>query len=261
MTSLQEAMSSDRFLVTAELEPPKGTELEPLAALAQSLGRRLDALVVSDNNRAQARLDPLAAALLIKERAACQLVITLTCRDRNRLALTSQMLAAGAAGFGNLLLVSGDFVSLGDHPGAKPVYDLDSVQALDLAGKLASGRDLAGNQLQGAPSFFLGAGVAPAAQPLALQALKARKKIQAGARFLVTRPLAEVAELEALLAELGSLEVPLLAGVEVGEALDKDRAAELVKQIKSGNLARGVHLSAPGDPAGLEALLDLCGLG
>ncbi len=261
MTSLQEAMASDRFLVTAELEPPKGTDWEPLAELARSLGRRLDALVVPDNNRAQARLAPLATALLIKPQTDCELVITLACRDRNRLSLTSEMLAAGAAGLDNLLLVSGDFVSLGDHPGAKPVYDLDSVQALDLARNLAQGRDLGGNQLQGAPSFFPGATVAPGAEPRALQAMKARKKIEAGARFLISRPPQGLEELEALLAELGDIPVPLLVGVEVNQQVDEQAAARLVEEIKSRGLARGVHLSRPGDTSGLEALLDLCGLG
>ena len=100
--------------------------------------------------------------------------MTLACRDRNRLALTSDLLAAWALGVRNLLLVSGDFVSLGDHPQAKPVYDLDSVQALGLVAELAAGRDLAGSELAGAPEFFVGAAVAPGAEPLALQLMKAR---------------------------------------------------------------------------------------
>lgn len=258
-TKFQEALAAGEFVSSVELDPPKGVDLGPLKELAKELSGRVHAVVISDNQAAEVRMAPLAVARLCLDQG-CEVVMTLACRDRNRLALTSDLLAAWALGVRNLLLVSGDFVSLGDHPQAKPVYDLDSVQALGLVAELAAGRDLAGGELAGAPEFFAGAALAPRAEPLALQLMKARKKLRAGAGFLITQPLEQAAQLAALDELSGAGGAPLLAGVEAGGPGERESAAALAAEIKSGGLAAGVHLSMPAAQEGLPELLDLCGL-
>jgi 5,10-methylenetetrahydrofolate reductase len=250
MTSLGQSLEQKDFLVTVELEPPKGPDLAPLVELASAVGGRADAVVVADNPRAQARLGPVLAAHKLAKHAGCPVVVTLTCRDRNRLALTSEMLAAAAAGAQGLLMVSGDFVTLGDHPQAKPVYDLDSVQGLFLARELAQGRDLAGGGLEAPVELLLGAAANPAAEPLGPQLLKLRKKRAAGATLFWGAP-APAQAVAALLAQAEGLR--LVAGVEAGGG-----AAGLVSELR-GSGAAGVHLSAPGAPGELAGLLDACG--
>ncbi len=128
----------------------------------------------------------------------------MTCRDRNRLALESDLLGAGALGLENILVISGDFVSLGDHPDAKPVYDADSVQFLQIARGLMAGHDSADQPLQGNPQFCLGAVLIPEADPLGPQLLKVRKKLAAGARFFHHRPYLRSQEAQPLPAATGS---------------------------------------------------------
>ena len=258
MSSLSQVMAEKDFVVTVEVDPPKGTDLGALLDLASAIGGRADALVVSDNAGAVARLDPVAAAVAIKAKTGGELIVTLTCRDRNRLALTSAMLAAASAGLENLLLVSGDYVTLGDHPQAKGVYDLDSVQALQLAQALAQGSDLSGGQLSGAPSFFLGAGVSPTAQPLAGQVMKLKKKLAAGARFIITMPLDEAGQFAKFKELADGAQCRLLAGLELGEGADTQAAGTLAGELKAAG-ATGLHLSAPGRPEALGDLLSACG--
>lgn len=260
MPELSQALGQKKFVVTVELDPPRGVDVAKALDLAGRLAGRIDAVVVSDHRQACPRQSPWWLAHLLREKTGLAVVATLTCRDRNRLALTGDILAAAAAGVGALLLVSGDFVTLGDHPGAKPVYDLDSVQALQLARTLANGRDLAGQPLEGAPALFLGAVAAPAARPLEPQLIKFRKKLQAGADFFITRPLGAVDELRAFLERNGPPGVPLIAGVEAKGTGDAQAAAALFKQVRDSGLAAGVHLSLPQAQEGLLDLLTACGL-
>ncbi len=259
MSKFQEILGQKDFVVTAELDPPKGTDLGALKETAGNLSGKVDALIVSDNRNAEARMSPLAAAAAVGGNGL-EVILTLTCRDRNRLALTSDLLAAASWGLENLLLVTGDFVSLGDHPDAKPVFDLDSVQALQLAATLAGGHDLAGGELLGARPFFTGATAAPGASPLAPQLMKLRKKIAAGAGFIVTRPVKGLAELQDFVGQAGSLGVKVLAGVEAGEDLDPAAAGALFQEIKSSGLVAGAHLSAAGGHESLLELVAACGL-
>jgi 5,10-methylenetetrahydrofolate reductase len=260
MPELSQALGQKKFVVTVELDPPRGVDNRGVMALAGALAGRVDAAVISDHRHACAHQSPCWLAHLVREKAGLATVVTLTCRDRNRLALTGDILAAAAAGVGELLLVSGDFTSLGDHPGAKPVYDLDSVQALQLGRSLAQGQNLAGQALEGTPSLFLGAGAAVGASPLGPQVLKFRKKLQAGADFIITTPLKSVAELRAFLERAGAPGVPLLAGIEAQGSAGIGEAAALLRQVREAGLAAGVHLSMPGAQDGLPAMLDACGL-
>lgn len=257
MTRFGQALKDKNFVVTVELDPPKGADLEPLKKLAQELSSKVDAVVLADNPRAEARMDPVMAAHKLLRHAEVEVILTMTCRDRNRLALTSQMLGAAAAGVETLLIVSGDFVSLGDHPQAKPVYDLDSVQALQLARSLSQGQDLTGHDLAGAPSFVLGAALSPQAEPRGAQLLKLRKKLQAGAEFIMTMPLADQETYQELRAEVDSTK--LIAGVAVEDPASRDKAAGLVKQLKTAG-ADGVHISMAAAQEDLPAFLSACGL-
>jgi methylenetetrahydrofolate reductase (NADPH) len=245
MSKFEEILGQKDFVVTAEVDPPKGTDLEAFKETAAKLSGKVDALIVSDNRNAEARMSPLAAAAAVGGNGL-EVILTLTCRDRNRLALTSDLLAAASWGLQNLLLVTGDFVSLGDHPDAKPVFDLDSVQTLQLAAALAQGHDLAGGELLGAKPFFAGATVAPGSSPLGPQLMKLRKKVAAGAGFIVTRPVPALAQLRDFVGQAGTL--------------DPAAAGSLFKEIKSSGLVAGAHLSAADGHESLLELVAACGL-
>lgn len=257
MNRFSQALKKKDFVVTVELEPPKGTDLEPLVKLASELAKRVDAVVLADNPRAEARLDPMMAAHKLLRHAEVDVILTLTCRDRNRLALTGQMLAAAAAGVESLFIVSGDFVNLGDHPQAKPVYDLDTVQALHLAAKLSQGQDLAGGEIADAPAFLLGAAFSTQAEPRGAHLMKLKKKLRAGAGFIVTLPLPEAAPYAPLRAETG--ETKVIAGVTLADPAEREQAAALVKELKAAK-ADGVHLALPAAQEELPAFLNACGL-
>ncbi|MBU0515284.1 MAG: methylenetetrahydrofolate reductase [Proteobacteria bacterium] len=259
MSKFEETLGQKDFVVTVELDPPKGTDLGPLLDVAQKMRGKVDAVIISDNQGATARMSPLPPARALAG-DGWDVVWTLTCRDRNRLALTSDLLGAASLGLDNVLLVTGDFVSLGDHPDAKPVFDLDSVQALQLAAALAEGRDLAGHEVAAPRPFFPGAVASPGAAPLGPQLMKLHKKVAAGARFIITRPVGDRAELETFVGQAGAIEVKVLAGVEAGDPMDAAAAAALFQEIKSSGLVAGVHLSASGGADELLELVSACGL-
>lgn len=182
----REALASGEFVVTAEVGPPKGTHVAHMLESADGLKDRVHGVNVTDNQSAVMRLSPVVACHLLKQ-AGLEPVLQLTCRDRNRLALQSELLGAAALGIDNILALTGDHVSFGDHKTAKPVFDIESVQMLQLIGTLNSGKDFAGNDLDGAADFCAGAVVTPEADPLEPQLLKFRKKVKAGAVFFQTQ--------------------------------------------------------------------------
>jgi len=280
---LRETLEKKGFVVTAELHPPKGTSLQALLAAADKLKGKVDAVTVSDNAGAVMRMSGWAACRALQERGL-ETILTVACRDRNRLALASDLLGAASLGARNLLCVSGDHVVLGDHREAKPVFDLDSVQLLQLAAELAEGHDGGGQALTGAPAFLLGAVVNPNSDPLGPQLLKFRKKVEVGARFFQTQAVFEVESFRAFAAQAreavsdGGAKVKVLAGVhvlspdEVGRlneaALDPrvlpglrvpthiasglieapgkavELAGSLIKELKASGLCDGVHIMA-----------------
>jgi 5,10-methylenetetrahydrofolate reductase len=166
MSRLRETLEKGGFAVVVELKPPKGTAVTDMLAPVSALKDRVAAFAVPDNEHARMRVASLAAARLVKD-AGGEPLVNLTCRDRNRLALESDLLGAAVLGLENLLLLSGDYITLGDHPQAKPVYDADSVQLLQIVQGLMAGQDSAGLYLNGNPAFYPGAVVIPEADPLA----------------------------------------------------------------------------------------------
>ncbi len=217
----------------------------------------------------------------------------MTCRDRNRLALQSDLLSAYVLGVENVLSITGDLPSLGDHPQARSVYDLDSVQLLWVIGKLNDGYDMVGNELKGKPDFFPGAVVNPGADAGAafeLQLIKMEKKIAAGARFFQTQAVYDVNSFAKFMKRVEGFGVPVLAGViplksvgmarfmnknvagvfvpdelinKLAEAEDKVKtgieiAANLIKELKG--ISQGVHIMAIGSEKRVPQILDAAGL-
>ena len=198
-------------MVTAEIAPPKGTAIEPCLAVARSFSG-ITAINVTDNQGANMRMCALSLAIKLKD-LGLEPVLQITCRDRNRLALQSDLLGAAALGVENLLVLSGDHSRFGDHPDARAVFDIDSVQLLDTVAHLASGTDMSGRPLDGIPCFFPGAAVNPAAEPFDLMFQKVRKKVASGARFFQTQAIFDREALARFIEEIQPLQTPVLAGV------------------------------------------------
>ena len=289
MSNLSEALKSGKFVVTAEIGPPKGVDIEEMLADAELFRGRVDAVNVTDQQSSVMRLGSLATCHLLKERGL-EPVFQMTCRDRNRIALESDFLCAHVLGIENVLCLTGDYISLGDHPEAKPVFDLDSVSLLETATLLQQGRDLAGKELKGSPGFFLGAVVTPGADPLEPQIIKMEKKVRAGAQFFQTQAVYEPEEFERFVKEIKHLGVPVLVGIvllksagmarfmnknvagvhvpdsfieEIDRAENKreksiEIAARLIKEMK--DLCQGVHIMAIGWEKMVPRVLDAAGL-
>jgi len=163
--NIAELAKKGKFVVTAEVGPPKGVDIQELLDDAELMRGRVDAINSTDQQSSVMRLGSLATCRLLKEKGLVP-ILQMTCRDRNRLALQSDLLSAYVLGIETVLCLTGDFVALGDHPQAKAVFDLDSVSLLLAARELEQGRDLSGNELKGSPHFCPGAIVTPGADPL-----------------------------------------------------------------------------------------------
>ncbi len=185
---LSELFKKGKFVITSEIGPPKGWQVDKCIHEAETyLKGKVDAINVTDNQSSVMRFGSLATCILLKQKNM-EPIFQVTCRDRNRIALQSDILSAYAFGIENLLLLTGDHPVLGDHKDAKPVFDLDSVSLIYAVKKLESGEDLAGNKLEGEPpKFCIGAVVSPCAEPLDPQLFKMEKKIKAGAEFFQTQ--------------------------------------------------------------------------
>jgi methylenetetrahydrofolate reductase (NADPH) len=151
----EEKLSSDQFLVTTEIGPQKGTDCSEMVHHIKLLKDRVDALNITDHQSSVMRYPSLGGCLLVQELGG-EPIFQMTCRDRNRLALQADLMMAHSRGIHNVLCLTGDCVDVGDHKAAKPVFDLDSVQLLHMIRTMESGKDIAGNDLLGAPAFCIG---------------------------------------------------------------------------------------------------------
>ena len=278
--SLKKALKSKKFVVTTETGPPKGTDVSKMIDEARPLVGKVDAMNVTDLQSAVMKLGSLTSCYLLKK-LGLDPVLQVTCRDRNRLALQSDILSAAALGIENLLILTGDHPLSGDHPQAKAVFDLDAVQLLQVVKGLQSGRDMAGNQLDGRPKFCVGAVVNPFADPIEPELIKMEKKIESGAEFFQTQAVFDIKRFKEFIKKTRSFKVPIIAGVillksakmahymnenvpgifvpdnlinEIDKAKDKKEesiniASRLIKNLKG--LASGVHIM----PIGLEVLV------
>ncbi|MFA5089869.1 MAG: methylenetetrahydrofolate reductase [Candidatus Omnitrophota bacterium] len=229
--TFKEKLYSGKFLVTSEIGPPKGVETKVMLDKAELLRSEVDAINVTDLQSSVMRLGSLAVCSLLKQRGL-EPIFQMTCRDRNRLALQSDILSAAALGIENILVLTGDYPTAGDHPEAKPVFDLDSVQLLEVAGKIQAGFDMKGNRLEGEPpKFCLGAVVNPGADPLEPQVIKMEKKISAGAEFFQSQAVYDIGIFESFMAKTGHLKAKVLAGIVL---------------LKSAGMARYMNKNVPG---------------
>ncbi len=278
-TPFREALNSGKFMITAEIGPPKGVNLDEMLHNIDLLKDKVDALNVTDNQSSAMRFPSLGGCLLIKERGG-EAVLQMTCRDRNRLALQSDLLFAYSRGIKNVLCLTGDSITTGDHKQAKGVFDLDSVQLLRTVRTLQSGKDLGGNDLIGAPEFCAGAVVTPEAHPIEPQMHKFKKKIDAGAEFFQTQAVYDIDNLKnfmkyarqfkvkimagmvlltgAKMAQYMNANVPgifvpqplidELAGAEKGKAVQKgiEIAGRMIKRLRDEHICDGVHIMAIG---------------
>ncbi len=210
--SFKEKLESGKFVITSEIGPPKGVDIEESLKEAETLREKVDAFNVTDLQSSVMKLGSLATCHLLVERKL-EPVFQITCRDRNRLALQSDLLSAYVLGIKNVLVLTGDHTVLGDHPQAKPVFDLDSVSLLKAASLLMEGKDMVDSDLLGKPEFCLGAVVNPGADPLEPQIIKMEKKIEAGAKFFQTQAVYDLASFESFMKIAEKFGIPVLGGI------------------------------------------------
>jgi 5,10-methylenetetrahydrofolate reductase len=186
MSELSKKIAAGKFVITTELTPPKGIDLSDIFAKADALKNLVDAINLTESPRARMAIEPKSVARLLIERGI-EPIVQFTARDRNRIALQSDILGAAALGVCNVLFMRGDNPQQGDHPDAAPVFDLTTLQMLEVARALHGGHDLAGNALKGAPQLFIGATANPGSPDLNAEAANTDRKIAAGAQFLQTQ--------------------------------------------------------------------------
>lgn len=228
--SLSSRLQSGNFVITTELNPPKGTELAPLLERAESLRNVVDAFNLTDSHTARMSMAPIAAAHLLLDRGL-EPILQITCRDRNRIALQADVLAAAALGISNIVTMTGDHPGGGDHPDAKAVFDIDSTALLQSLTGLQDGGDMSGAELRGAPDIFVGAVVNPGADDLDREIGRMEEKIEAGAAFFQTQAVYEPGEFEGFMRRVEGYGAPILAGCIM---------------LKSSRMARNFNANVPG---------------
>jgi methylenetetrahydrofolate reductase (NADPH) len=294
---LRGRLDSGQFAVTAEIGPPRGADPGAIHRKADPLRGWVDAVNITDNQGAHVRMASWGASLLAAQ-AGIEPVMQVTCRDRNRLALQSDLLAAAALGIPNVLLMTGDHPKFGDHPDAKPVFDLDGIQLVAAARTMRDeGRLMSGRTLSSRPGWLIGTVENPFAPPTELRAAILGKRVAAGAEFVQTQFVFDVAAFGRWMAEVRDLGLDercrILAGVgpvrslralghlrslpglyvpdEVERrlrAVPADRVAqegaalcaEIIEQVRQIPGVSGVHVMAPGHEEAIPGILDRASL-
>ena len=290
---ISELFDNGQFVVTAEVGPPKGIHLEHLVEEATMYLKDLDAVNITDNQSSVMRTSTLATCVALKN-AGLNPIYQATCRDRNRIALQSELLGAAALGIDNILCLTGDHTKMGDHPGAKPVFDLDSVSLLYTAAQLEKGKDLAGLDLVGeAPKFAKGAVVSPISDSVDAQLAKMERKVMAGADYFQTQAVFESDKFIKFMEKAKEFGKPVqlgviipknvgmckfmnanVAGVHVPDEMldelraDKEKtkagitgleiAARIIRECRP--YCQGVHIMSLGWESKIPTLLEMAGL-
>jgi 5,10-methylenetetrahydrofolate reductase len=291
--SFREVLKSDKFVITSEIGPPKGTNIEKMLHHIDLLKDKVDALNVTDHQSSVMRFPSIGGCLAIKERGG-EPILQVTCRDRNRLALQAELLFAYTRGIRNVLCLTGDAVVVGDHKAAKGVFDLDSAQLLKTIRQMESGKDLGGNNLDGTVEFCAGAIVTPEANPIEPQLIKFEKKVEAGAEFFQTQAIYDLDKFAKFMEYARQFPVKILAGIILlvsarmakymtenvpgvfvpqnlvdelaaapkGEALNKgiEIAGRMIATIKKESMCDGVHVMAIGKEEVVPDILKAAGL-
>ena len=291
-SSLAAKVAAQQFVVTGELTPPKGTDLSKLFATAEVLNPSVDAINITESPRARMAMDPRAVARLLLDRGI-ETIVQVTSRDRNRIAVQSDLLGAAALGLRNFVFMGGDSPAGGDHPDAKAVFDLTASGLLAAAEALRNGKDFAGNALTGTPDLFLGATANPGAPKFDAEVENTRRKIDAGARLLQTQAIYHVDQIKRFIDAVKPDGVAILAGIiplkseksgpwlnanlpgvvvppDMLEAMDQagrngtaretgiELSARVVNEMRG--LCQGVHIMAIGWEAEVAEILSKAGL-
>ena len=290
---MTELFDNGQFVVTAEVGPPKGIHVDHLVEEAKTYLSGITAVNVTDNQSSVMRMGSLPACVALKN-AGLTPILQLTCRDRNRIALQSELLGAAMLGIENILCLTGDHTKMGDHPGAKPVFDLDSVSLLHTACQLEKGIDLGGQELVGEPpKFAKGAVVSPCSDSVDAQLAKMERKVMAGAEYFQTQAVFDSEKFISFMEQAKQFGKPVqlgviipksagmakfmnnnVAGVHVPQwmidelAADKEKAkagitgvelaAKVIKECRP--YCQGLHIMALGWEAKVPELLKLAGI-
>jgi len=289
----KQTLASGKFIVTAEIGPPKGTNLEQMFHHIDLLKDKVDALNVTDHQSSMMRFPSIGGCLAVREQGG-EPILQMTCRDRNRIALQADLLFAYSRGVRNVLCLTGDAVPVGDHKEAKGIFELDSVQLLRTIGLLETGKDLGGSDLKGKVSFCKGAIVTPGAEPLEPQLIKFEKKIEAGAEFFQTQAIYDLDNFSKFMDYAGQFPVKVLAGIVLltsarmarymtenvpgifvpqnlidelagapkGGALQKgiEIAGRMIADLKKNSICDGVHIMAINQEDAVPQILAAAGL-
>ena len=293
ISAFKKALQSGKFVVTSEVAPPKGTNLEKMKHHIEILRDKVDAMNVTDHQSSVMRYPSLGGALLVKEMGG-EPILQMTCRDRNRLALQADLLFAHSRGINNVLCLTGDSAVLGDHKEAKEVFDLESSQLLSTIRMMEKGKDLGGNALEGAITFCAGAIVTPEANPIEPQLIKFEKKVEAGAEFIQTQAVYDLDNFKSFMEYAKQFPVKILAGIILltsapmarfmnknvagvrvpqelieemasapkGRALQKgiEIAGRMIRRIKDEKMCEGVHIMAIGKEEVVPEIMSAAGL-
>jgi len=294
VSAFRDALNSGKFVVTSEVAPPKGANLDRMAHHIELLKDKVDAMNVTDHQSSVMRFPSLGGALLVREMGG-EPILQMTCRDRNRLALQADLLFACQRGIRNVLCLTGDSVLLGDHKEAKGVFDLDSTQLLMAIRRMEKGKDLGGNELEGTADFCAGAIVTPEADPLEPQLIRFEKKIEAGAEFIQTQAVYDLENFRKFMDYARQFPAKVLAGIILltsaamarfmnknvagvhvpqdlidemasapkGGAVKKgiEIAGRMIRRIRDENMCDGVHIMAIGREELVPEIMAAAGLG
>ena len=231
-SNLQKVLEAGKFSITAEIGPPMSADADNVRQKARELKGIVDAANVTDNQTAIVRMSSIAASCL-SEAEGVECVVQMTMRDRNRLAMQSDLLGAWAMGLKNLLVLSGDHQTFGNHPQSKNVFDVDSIQFLQAMKNLQeNGVFMGGSKCKYPPGFFLGATINPFADPEELQLIRLEKKIRAGAKFIQTQCIYDLERFEGFMEKARARglheQAHILAGIFVNKSLKSIQMTQLV---------------------------------
>lgn len=293
MGNLRNILESGKFAVTCEIAPPKGTDISHVMESIDVLKGKVDAVNVTDFQSAVVRATSLVMCKILKDNGI-EPILQMTGRDRNRIAIQGELLSAGILGIENLFAITGDHTSKGDHPQAKNVFDLDSINILKAAEYISVGKDMNHNELKGYPKFYMGAAVSPGFVPIEIQIIKMIKKIAAGAKFFQTQAVFDIETVREFRKITKNFDCKVLIGViplkspgmarflnsnipgldvpeniiERMEAAGKENyreegmkiAAEFIKQLKEKKLCDGVHIMSVGAEKNIPEIIKMAGI-
>jgi 5,10-methylenetetrahydrofolate reductase len=257
VSRFRDALNSGKFVITSEVAPPKGTNIDKMLHHIELLKDKVDAINVTDHQSSVMRFPSIGGCLAIKEQGG-EPILQMTCRDRNRLALQAELLLAHTRGINNVLCLTGDAVPVGDHKEAKGVFDFDSVQLLSAVRSMESGQDMGGNSLDGLVEFCAGAIVTPEAHPIEPQLIKFEKKVEVGAEFFQTQAIYDLENFGKFMRYARQFPVKILAGIVLlssarmakymnenvpGIFVPQDLIDELTGVAKEEMLAKGIEIA------------------